>query len=373
MNKFYRDSWIEVNLQHIIDNIEQLKQKLPNHTGIYAVVKANAYGHGDIMVAKAALKAGARRLAVATLDEALHLRNAEINAPILVLGWIRPEDVPLAIQHEITVTCFHKEWIEEVRALDITKAIKVHLKWDTGMGRIGIRTEEELITILSLLQHPNFELEGIFTHFAVADETDTTHFEMQQTQFDKLYDTFQKHWDNHENVLLHTGNSAASMRFPDKMLDYIRYGISMYGLYPSRVVKEEQPITLKPAMSLYSRLINVKRVERGTTISYGATYEAKESEWIGTVPLGYADGIRRALQGQEVLVNGERCEIVGRICMDQFMIRLPKEAKLGDKVTLIGTQGKDTIEMDEWADKLNTINYEIACMLSSRVPRIYIE
>src|SRR5699024_6654228 len=220
-------------------------------------------------------------------------------------------------------------------------------KWDTGMGRIGIRTEEELKELLSLLKEPAFYLEGIFTHFATADEVEVAHFESQLDHFDTLWQTFQKEWDKNK-VIIHTGNSAASMRVPKKMVDYVRFGISMYGLYPSPVVKKEKPIPLKPAMSLHSRLIAVKKVQKGTPISYGATYLAqKDEEWIGTVPLGYADGILRALQGAEVLVNGYRCEIVGRICMDQLMIRLPKEAHVGDKVTLIGEQGKARIEMDE--------------------------
>ncbi|WP_208586055.1 alanine racemase [Gracilibacillus suaedae] len=368
--KFYRDSWVEVNLDHIIYNIQQLKNKLADKTQIYAVVKANAYGHGDIEVANAALKGGATRLAVAILDEALRLRQGGITAPILVMGWIRPEDAEIAAKHNITVTCYQKEWLEEVQKLTLPKPLTVHLKWDTGMGRIGIRTEQELLEIIPLLQHENIYLEAIFTHFATADEAKLAHFEKQLTQFDKLWNIFQNNWTQHK-VMVHTGNSAASMRFPEKMVDFVRFGISMYGLYPSPVVKTEKPIDLKSALSLHSRLIHVKKVDKGTPISYGATYLAEEQEWIGTVPLGYADGIRRALQGAEVLVGGERCTIVGRVCMDQLMVRLTKPAKVGDKVTLIGSQGAERIEMDEWAARLDTINYEIACMISDRVPRVY--
>ncbi|WP_058306019.1 alanine racemase [Gracilibacillus massiliensis] len=369
-NKFYRDSWVEVNLDHIIYNIGQLKNKLGNHTEVYAVVKANGYGHGDVEVAQAALKGGATRLAVAVLDEALRLRKAGITAPILVMGWIRPEDVVVAVEYDITVTCYQKKWLEDVQKLTLSKPVKVHLKWDTGMGRIGIRTEEELLEIIPLLSHANLYLEAIFTHFATADEEDSEWFAKQLSQFDRLWRTFKKEWQYHK-ILVHTGNSAASMRFPEKMFDFVRFGISMYGLYPSPLVKKEKPIDLKAALSLHSRLIHVKKVEAGTPISYGATYVTKEDEWIGTVPLGYADGILRALQGAEVLVNGERCEIVGRICMDQLMVRLNQPANTGDKVTLIGSQQHQTVEMDEWAKKLDTINYEIACMISYRVPRIY--
>ncbi|WP_066187461.1 alanine racemase [Gracilibacillus timonensis] len=370
--KFYRDSWVEVNLDHIIYNIQQLQNRLPDKTNIYAVVKANGYGHGDVEVARAALAGGADRLAVALLDEALHLREAGITAPILVMGWIRPEDAIIAANDDITVTCFQKEWLQEIQQYALPVPLKVHLKWDTGMGRIGIREEEELVEILPYLAQDGIELEGVFTHFATADEVSTEHFEAQRTQFQVLWDVFQREWKG-SSVLVHTGNSAASMRFPEKMFDYVRFGISMYGLYPSPVVKAERPIDLQPALSLHSRLIHVKTVEAGAAISYGATYVAEEKEWIGTVPLGYADGIKRALQGADVLVNGERCEIVGRICMDQFMVRLPRPAQVGDQVTLIGTQGKEMVEMDEWADILETINYEIACMISYRIPRIYSE
>ncbi|SER38146.1 alanine racemase [Gracilibacillus ureilyticus] len=371
MEKFYRDSWVEIQLENIIYNIQQLKKRLNKETEIYAVVKANAYGHGDIEVARSALAAGAKRLAVATLDEAVRLRECGVEAPILVMGWVRPEHVYAAADYGITVTCYQKEWVEEVLSLSLPKPVTIHLKWDTGMGRIGIRKKEELLDILPLLKNKNFHLEGIFTHFATADEISTEHFDNQRAYFEELLHLFRANWDG--EVVLHTGNSAASMRFPEKMFDYVRFGISMYGLYPSGVVKKEKPINLKPALSLHSRLIHVKKVDKGTPVSYGATYITEREEWIGTVPLGYADGIRRALQGAEVLVNGKRCEIVGRICMDQFMIRLQEQAGVGDKVTLIGTQHEETIEMDELAEKLSTINYEIACMISSRVPRIYID
>lgn len=368
--QFYRDSWVEVNLQHIIYNIKQLTDRLDKQTNIYAVVKADGYGHGAVEVAKAALEGGAKRLAVALLDEAIQLREAGFQVPILVMGWIRPKDAKIAIKHDITVTCYQKDWLESVIAQGLEKPLTVHLKWDTGMGRIGIRTEEELKELLPLLKHPSIYLEGIFTHFATADEVSMTLFEEQLASFERLWNIFQKNWEYHK-IIIHTGNSAASMRFPEKMADFVRFGISMYGLYPSLTVKEEKPIDLKPVMSLHSRLIHVKQVEKGTPISYGATYVTSEKEWIGTIPLGYADGIRRDLQGAEVLVNGKRCEIVGRICMDQLMVRLPERAEVGDKVTLIGKQKDELIEMDEWANHLDTINYEVACMISGRVPRIY--
>ncbi|WP_171038154.1 alanine racemase [Aquibacillus sediminis] len=370
LKKSYRDSWVEIDLNNIQYNIEQLRHRLSHHTNIYAVVKANAYGHGDVEVAKAAIQAGASRLAVALLDEAVKLRDHGITVPILVMGWVHPEDVSVAADNDITITFFQKEWLEQVMQLEFSGRLKLHMKWDTGMGRIGLRDEKELTELLQLLNEPRFYLEGIFTHFATADETDLNYFRDQQARFEQLYQVFRANWN--QPVIFHTGNSAASMRFPDVMQHYVRFGISMYGLYPSQIVKQEKPIDLKPAFSLHSRLIHVKKLPKGESISYGATYTTQEDEWTGTVPLGYADGIRRKLQGTDVLIGGQRAEIVGKICMDQFMIRLSKPYPVGTKVTVIGTQADQEITMDELASHLDTINYEIACMISDRVPRYYI-
>nr|WP_026571356.1 alanine racemase [Sediminibacillus terrae] len=371
LQNFYRDSWVEVDLDNIAFNIQQIRQRLSSKTKIFAVVKANAYGHGDIEVAETALRSGADRLAVSLLDEAVKLRSNGITAPILVMGRIRPEDVPVAVKHDIAVTFYQVEWVRQVKQSDFSGTLKLHLKWDTGMGRIGIRSVEELDAILKELTDDRMELEGIFTHFATADEADTDYFERQQTRFQELLAAFETKWD--KPVHLHTGNSAASMRFPERMAHFIRYGISMYGLYPSSQVKREKPVELNPAFSLHSRLTQVKKLPAGESISYGATYTTEKDEWIGTVPLGYADGILRKLQGKEVLVEGKRVPIVGRICMDQFMIRLDGPCPVGTKVTIIGRQGAEEVTMDEVADYLETINYEIPCTISPRVPRVYLE
>lgn len=367
--RFYRDSWIDIQLNHIQYNIKQLKERLRPETEIFAVVKANAYGHGDKQVAEAAIEAGASRLAVAFLDEALKLRQAGITVPILVMGWVRPKDAPLAAEKDITVTFFQREWLEEAKQYDYSKPLKLHMKWDTGMGRIGIRTVAELHDLLKGLTDERFLLEGLFTHFATADEAETAYYREQQERFASFLSAFRAAWN--KPVTIHTGNSAAGMRFPDDMQHYVRFGISMYGLYPSEEVKKERPIDLKPAFSLRSRLIHVKKLDAGESISYGATYTADKEEWIGTIPLGYADGIIRKLQGSDVLVNGKRMEIVGRICMDQFMVKLDKSYPIGQEVTVIGSQGEEEITIDELAGHLDTINYEIPCIITSRVPRVY--
>ncbi|WP_100012759.1 alanine racemase [Lentibacillus sediminis] len=367
---FYRDTWAEIDLSAIDHNIRQMAEKLPDTSDIIAIVKADGYGHGSVAVAKQALKAGAKALGVALLEEALELRKAQIDVPILVLGWVPPRGAPVAAEHDITLTFFQEEWLEEISSYTLPKPLKVHMKWDTGMGRIGLRTESELRDILyALNKNPSIYLTGVFTHFATADEKDFTYLRKQQDCFEKLLAVFREMWPH--PVTIHTGNSAASIRLPGEMYDAIRFGISMYGLYPSSVVKSEQGISLKQAFSLHSRLVNVKQVAAGDTISYGRTYSAQEEEWIGTIPIGYGDGWIRKLQGMDVLADGKRMPIVGRICMDQTMIRLDQAYPIGTKVTLIGHQQGAFIDMDEVAAHLETINYEIPCMINERVPRIY--
>lgn len=367
----YRPTWIEIDLKAITYNIHQLLNILPKNTKIMAVVKADGYGHGMIQVARTAIESGAEALAVALLEEAIELRKANIKVPILVLGWVSPVYVKLAADYEITLTVFQHEWLKELSTHTLTNPLKIHLKFDTGMGRIGVRTHEELTRILTELQTmEKVALEGIYTHFATADEEDLSYYKKQEQTFQQFLQSFHKLWK--KDVIVHTGNSAASLRFPKKMHHYVRTGISMYGLYPSTIVKEEEPLQLKQSFSLHSRLIHVKKIKKGEHLSYGIEYEAKDDEWIGTVPIGYGDGWLRRLQGFSVLIGGKRHPIVGRICMDQLMVRLDQPYPVGEKVTLIGKQGEERIEMDEVADYLQTINYEIPCIINRRIPRRYV-
>jgi alanine racemase len=365
---FYRDTWAEVDLDCISQNVASVKKLLPTKVDIIAVVKANAYGHGDFKVAESALNAGASYLAVAFMDEAIALRNKGIQAPILVLGATRPEDVELAVKYNITVTVFQIEWIKAAQSfLPIDKVLSVHIKLDTGMGRIGIRTKEELAAVVQIIsKEDRIEIEGIFTHFATADEVDLTYFEKQMQLFHDLLSVLK---DRPKYV--HCSNSAAALRFSKANFNAVRLGIAMYGLTPSPEIEQELPFPLNEAFSLHSRLVHVKKLEKGDKVSYGATYEAEGEEWIGTIPIGYADGWIRRLQGQEVLVEGERVPIVGRICMDQCMVKLPHEVPVGTTVTLIGRQNNEFISVNEIAQKLETINYEVPCIISTRVPRLY--
>lgn len=370
MTDFYRDTWAEINLSAIKSNIMSAKKRLDDHIELYAVVKADAYGHGMIPVANAALEAGATRLAVAFLDEALALRKARITAPILVLGASRPESAGIAAKYDIALTVFSPEWVDLATAfLDDQHILKLHVKCDTGMGRLGVKTTDELGKVVNTIEKiDSFFFEGIFTHFATADEIDTNYFQTQLQTFHSLLDSL-----DDLPPLIHCANSATTLRYGESTFNTVRFGIPVYGLSPSEEIKPLLPYTLQPAFTLHTKIVHVKKIHQGETIGYGGTYTAKNAEWIATLPIGYADGWIRSLTGQEVLVNGERMPIVGRICMDQCMIRIPNEFPVGTNVTLIGQQGNEEITIDEIAKKLQTINYEIPCLISTRVPRVYKE
>lgn len=370
---YYRDTWVEVDLNCIYENVQNTKRHLPDGVDIIAVVKANGYGHGAYEVAQTALQAGATSFAVALLDEALELRQKGIEAPILVLGWTRPDDVQIAAEHHITLTVFQLDWLKSALGfLDSNQTVNFHLKVDTGMGRIGITESYEADQIIDfILENPQFKMTGVFTHFATADELDLTYFQKQYNRFLTSLE-----WLKDRNIqvkTVHCANSATALRFPDKAFNAVRLGITLYGLTPSQDIKDQLPFPLKEAFSLKSKLVHVKNMVAGERVSYGGTYEITENEWIGTVPIGYADGWIRKLKSSDVLVNGERCPIVGRICMDQLMVSLPDQVPVGAEVTLIGRQNNEEIAIDEIAKILDTINYEIPCMISSRVPRTYIQ
>lgn len=369
-NSFYRDTWAEIDLDAIYSNVKSMKNHIGENIQLIAVVKANAYGHGDAEVAKTALEAGAEMLAVAFLDEAIVLREAGFEVPILVMGASRPADVKIAIDQRIILTAPSLEWLREAEK-NIQKGIlSVHLKIDTGMGRLGVRTEEELLQAFKFAEEkPNVKIEGIFTHFATADELDTAYFNKQYDVFTAMA---QKAAD-YDGVMIHCGNSATGLRFPEKLVHAVRLGISMYGLSPSMEIKPELPYELKEAFSLHSRLVHVKKISKGDKVSYGATYTAEKDEWIGTIPIGYADGWVRRLKESEVLIDGERMPIVGRICMDQCMIKLTSFKETGTKVTLIGRQKEECISVDEVAERLETINYEVPCTITLRVPRMFLK
>lgn len=367
----FRPTKALINLQAIQQNVRHLKTLLQPDVQIIAVVKANAYGHGDVEVAKSALEAGATMLAVATPEEALHLRRHFPAVEILLLGYSPIEFVPYAAEENITLTVFSKEWVEHVNSqYKLSKILKLHIKVDTGMGRIGVTNSEDLLQLYEeISKNDTLVIDGIFTHFATADEESNTYFMEQVNKFTTFLNLLPQ-----KPPIVHAANTATAY-MKDKLYQFnaVRFGISMYGLAPSNYVKLNCPVPLHPVFSLETELVAVKEIQAGQSIGYGNAFTATEQSYIGTIPIGYADGLLRQLSGQEVLIRGKRVPIIGRICMDQCMILLPNAYNIGEKVTLIGSQQDGVITIDEWAEKLDTINYEVPCMITSRVPRVFIK
>lgn len=367
---WHRPTKLVIDTQAIKENVSNEVKRMPQGTELFAVVKANGYGHGVVQTAKAAIEGGATGFCVAILDEAIELREAGITEPILILSIVDVSYIDLLLKYDLSVTVATQEWveqaIEQLKHIEIQTPLKIHIKVDTGMGRIGFTTPEAVKQTVELVQSTTMvNWEGLFTHFSTADEKDTGYFEKQSNRFQAILSVLAE-WPKY----VHVSNSATALWHPDNVGNMIRFGIAMYGLNPSgHALPEIYP--LKPALSLVSKVIQVKELSAGEGIGYGNTYKTTGNEWIGTVPIGYADGWLRHLQGFSVLVNGERCEIVGRICMDQCMIRLPKQTAAGTQVTLIGHDHGEEITMQMVADKLGTIHYEVACTFSERMPREY--
>ncbi|MGN7479633.1 alanine racemase [Solibacillus silvestris] len=365
----YRPTKAIIDLQAIEHNLMSLRKHIEPNIQIIAVVKANAYGHGDVEVAKTAIQAGAAMLAVATPDEAVHMRKNFKDIDILVLGATPANFIPYASAENIILTVFSTDWLREAqRFMPLLKQLRLHIKADTGMGRIGVSTKDELIDLYGMIaSSDDFIVDGIFTHFATADEEDSLYFDKQVTLFKDFLSALPS-----RPRLVHAANTATALaKDPSLQYDAVRFGISMYGLSPSSYVGNRLPFPIKPAFSLCTELVHVKKLHAGQSVGYGATFTAEEDCYIGTIPIGYADGMIRKLTGQEVLIKGQRAKIVGRICMDQSMILLPKAYNVGEQVVLIGRQQQNQITMDDWANKLQTINYEIPCVISARVPRVY--
>lgn len=367
MTENYRPTKAVIDLNAIEKNLASFKERIGD-AQIMAVVKADAYGHGMLQVAKCAVDTGIKLLAVGTPDEALELRKNGFDQKVLVMGASPASFIPVAQQQEIALAAISLDWLHAAIAAQNPgfPPLKIHLKIDTGMRRVGVAVEEVDEAIAEIRRH-SLAFEGLFTHFATADEEEGELFNRQVEHMMRIIEQL-----DDERVMVHVSNSAAALMHASLAYDAVRIGISMYGIAPSDYVEENLPFLLLPAMSLETEIVHIKKVKAGEAISYGGTYCCEQDEWIATLPIGYADGMLRGLQGQEVLVRGERAEIVGRICMDQCMIRVPEKLPVGEKVQLIGKQDKEEIRINEWADKLNTIPYEIPCILTKRVPRIYI-
>lgn len=370
-----RPVWAEINLDNLAHNMREVARSVKEGTLITAVVKANAYGHGSVYAAKTFLKNGADRLAVATLTEAIELRKSDIDAPILVLGYTPDNQYSLAIEHDITQAIYS---LESGRAFSraaekLNKVGRIHIKIDSGMGRIGfLPTDESVNDIIEISKLPNVEIEGIFTHFATADEADKRYTNLQYDRFMSIINKLEE--KGLSIPIKHVSNSAAIIDIPDYNLNMVRAGIMLYGYYPSEEVNKER-VKLKPAMSLKAKISNIKTVPKDTGISYGQIFVTEKESKIATIPIGYADGFTRMLSEKaEACINGKKVPIAGRICMDQCMIDVTEidDVKIGDEVVLFGCE-EGSLNADDIATKLNTISYEILCMVGRRVPRVYMQ
>lgn len=371
-----RPAWAEISLDNLAYNIRGLRKNVKEDTLITAIVKANAYGHGSTKAAGVFLNNGADRLAVATLSEAIELRKANIKAPILILGYTPQCQYPLVLKWDITQTIYDyksakilSEW-----AVQTNKTGIIHIKIDTGLGRIGLLPNKETIdNIINISKLPNLKIEGVYTHFAKADEKNKDYTVTQYTRFIDIIDKLEK--EGIRIPIKHASNSAAIIDLPEYNLNMVRAGIMLYGYYPSEDVYKEK-IDLKPAMTLKAKVFNVKEVAKGTGISYGQIFITERDSKIATIPIGYADGFTRLLTSKgEAFIKNKKVPIVGKICMDQCMLDVTdiEDIKDGDEAVLFGYAREEYPSIDEIAHKLNTINYEIMCMIGRRIPRVYIQ
>lgn len=379
MQEQYRPTQAEINLDHLCNNVDAFRETLPQGKKLLACVKANAYGHGAVEMARELERVGVDYLSVAFLDEALELRQHGITLPILVLGYTPPEGIAEAWKHDVTITLFSKEVLEAIQHLETgtsSRKLKVHIKIDSGMGRLGLLPGDEALAFIQEVANlKQVMLEGMFTHFAKADEKDKTYTLEQYRRFQGVVDALRD--QGCVIPIIHTANSAATIDTPELSYNMVRVGISLYGLYPSGEVNH-QVVKLSPVLTLKTKAVLVKTLPPHWGVSYGTRYVTQGNERIATLPIGYADGFSRMLSGKaQVLVRGRRIPVVGTICMDQCMVSLQsfaaeaEEIQAGEEVVLIGHQSGAVITADEVASQLGTIPYEVVCMMAHRIPRVY--
>lgn len=376
MMKKYSRICARVDLDAIEYNIEMMRKNIKEDTKMMAVLKTDGYGHGAVQIARVLEdKDYIWGYAVATLDEAIRLRRGCMSKPILVLGVVFPDQWPELISNDVRMTVYKEEAIKIVSEMAkvMNKKVYVHIKLDTGMGRLGFPITEESVDIIERISKlPNIVMEGMYTHFAKADEIDKTFTEKQLRDYLWMKEELLERGIKFEYY--HCSNSAGIIDHPEANMDMVRAGISTYGLYPSQEVKKEN-VPLKPALELIGHVAYVKWVEAGTPISYGGTYVTERRTKIATIPLGYGDGYARSLSNKaDVLIRGKRCRVIGRICMDQFMVDVTDlpDVEYGDKVTLIGYDGEEHIPVEELGDIADRFSYEFICDLGKRIPREFI-
>ncbi|MCK8060545.1 MULTISPECIES: alanine racemase [unclassified Fusibacter] len=368
-----RPVWAEINLDNLAHNIREVRRVTDKKSLVTAVIKADGYGHGAARIGRTLLDNGADRFAVATLSEAISLRKAFKDTPILVLGYTPNELAQKVIDHQLIQTVYTLEQAKffNETAGECSTQMTVHLKLDTGMSRLGFLCDEAgTQSVVACFSLEHLFIEGVYTHFACADEVDKSTTHHQVSRFNQVIEAIEN--AGFTVPIKHVSNSAAIIDLPQYNCDMVRAGIMLYGLYPSKEV-DHTAVELKEVMSLKARISLVKTLHEGDSVSYGHIYTAKEGERIATLPLGYADGFTRMLTGKtDVILRGKRMRIVGKICMDQCMVSVTDEsAKIGDIVTMFGTHEGAFKSIDEIADAVGTINYEIVCMIDKRVPRHY--
>lgn len=374
----YQRVWAEVDLDAIWENMVHMKENIAENTKILAVIKTDGYGHGGVPIAKMLEQLDFMfGYAAATYEEAHVLREAGVKKPILILGYTFPYCYEELIREEIRPAVYRRDTVEELvaAAAKVGQKAKVHIKVDTGMGRIGITPDEEgLEFVRFLMGHPELEVEGIFTHFAKSDEEDKTSAYNQLALFQNFIDRIQTELGLTIPVK-HCSNSAAILEMPQANMDMVRAGITTYGLYPSEEVSKDI-VPLRAAMSLYSHIVYCKTIHAGQSVSYGGLFTAQKDTRVATIPVGYGDGYPRSLSGKGyVLIRGKKAPILGRVCMDQFMVDISEIPGVmeGDKVTLLGMDGTERITAEELGELSGRFNYEFVCDLGKRIPRVYIQ
>ena len=370
-----RYHFCEIDLAAIRHNVGVMKSHIAGGARFLAVVKADAYGHGDVRVARTLYRCGVRDFAVATLEEGVQLRESGITTPIHCLGYLPTRQYSAALEYDIIFTVYEKTQAIDIAAAAVKygREATIHIKVDTGMGRIGITPDDEGLDFVKfVMEHPGLEVEGIFTHFAKSDEADKTSANHQLELFQNFIDRIQSELGL-EIPVKHCSNSAAILEMPQANMDMVRAGITTYGLYPSEEVSKDI-VPLRAAMSLYSHIIYCKTIHAGQSVSYGGLFTATKDTRVATIPVGYGDGYPRSLSGKGyVLIHGKKAPILGRVCMDQFMVDISgiPGAMEGDKVTLLGADGQERITAEELGELSGRFNYEFVCTLGKRIPRVY--
>jgi len=360
---YYRDTFIEIDLDAVFQNVVNLKRHFYDGLEVIAVVKADSYGHGAVMVARTLREAGVRLFAVATIDEAIELRENGIHEPILVFGSVDVRDLPVVAEYDLTITAYSFHWLKNALSHPQGKPVSLQIKIDTGMNRLGIAEKTQFIDAVRLIREsPHFHLSGVYSHLATAEEEDETYYRMQLDRFETMIRGIDTN-----GLLIHLANSAGSLKETPAGVNAVRLGLFLNGIAPTAAIKDGLPFELKPSLSLYTKIVQVKTVPPHSKVSYNGTYETTAETTIGTMPIGYADGYDRRLKNGRVWLNGGYAPVVGRVCMDYAMVVFDESVEPGTRVELIGPH----IPLEAYCGWIGTNNYHATCAFTDRLPRVY--